>query len=107
MTKIRANVIAAARNSLEQSYPFYVDAHRWATQAARSANDHRAIAPLTTPILDRVAPKREGAPISTSVNIILTNAQQHALESLDEADYEILEAEVLQPPTRGERHTND
>ncbi len=94
--------MAAARSSLEQSYPFYVDTHRWAAEAAVAANDHRAIAPLTGPILDRVAPRKEVATVATQVNIVLSPSQQHALESLNEADYELWPPAII-PPKRHER----
>lgn len=56
--KCRADAAFRAKTMLESHYAFYVDLHKQGAQMALKAGDHRAIPTFTSPVLERVAPKR-------------------------------------------------
>ena len=86
---LEGSVETRAKERLVNDYEFYVDAHRRAVEMALAANDHRAIAGLTGPILDRVLPKKQEI-TATSQKIVITMSAEQASRVHGEAMNEIV-----------------
>lgn len=85
--------IDAARVLFVNNLPALVELHQWAAQQAKLKGDYRAMAPLTTPALDRVLPKREGTGGLAEQNILIALTVKQA--SLIDSDRPIVEAEII------------
>lgn len=86
--KLVSDVLTQARALLEKDYPNYVQAHADALREAIKLGDYKAVPAFTTPILDRVAPKKEDARAVAAVRIELAPQQQRII------DAEVIEVEV-------------
>ncbi len=94
--KFSAGAVSAARAKLEAESPWYVEQHRKGLERAIKAQDYKAITNFTTPVLERVWPRREGAIVGNQINITLSPRQQ---VDLGQAPPQLLPAEiVVEPP---------
>jgi hypothetical protein len=93
--KFATGAQTAARAKLESETPWYVEQHRLGLEAAISKGDHKAIPTFTTPILERVWPRREGPMVATQVTIHLSPRQQ---ADLSQPPAELLDAEIVEDP---------
>lgn len=82
-TNLRAEEIDRARAMLIKRMPDAVDSHFKALAMAMAKEDYRAVPALTTPVLDRVMPKKAEITPVTAVKIELTPAQQQNLQIAD------------------------
>lgn len=82
------------REIAEFDYNFYLDAHRQGLQMAIAANDHRGIPAYTTPMLDRMLPKKaEGDQRAQVVVVNLTPGQAKSISISDVQEAQIMEIE--------------
>jgi len=100
--RLRKDALSKARAMLERRYPKFVQAHEDGLDAALDAGDYRAVPSFTVPVLDRVAPKRDIAQANAVVTIHLTEKQQALLATVEDGEFEVLDAEPLDgEPTEG------
>jgi len=90
--------IEAAQAYIRSYYPMIAQAHVWAVEHAREKGDHRAMAQLTTPALDRFEPKKTEAPVFPAVINIRLEPQQLDAMSQPQAT---VEATALVQDTAG------
>lgn len=97
--RFAAGAVSQARAKLEAESPWYVEQHRRGLERAIKAKDYKAITNFTTPVLERVWPRREGSVIATQVTIHLSPRQQ---TELSQSEPQLLPAEIVpepEPPT--------
>ena len=95
LTVMDGNAVQRAKDEFEQSYEFYVQSHQAGLIMALAAKDHRAIANFTTPVLDRIAPKKAEAGGGKSTVVIQMNvAQVEKLHAMDDAEIVVEKPEV-------------
>ncbi len=87
--------IEAARTMFVSDLPTYMDLHMWAAEHAKEVGDHRAMAQLTTPAIDRVVPKHEGALSILHHQQIIINLSPKQRELLDAAPTEVLGERII------------
>ncbi len=81
-----------ARKALEHHYGAYVAAHRWALEAATSVGDYKTAAEIASPVLDRVAPKRDQN-ASVGQTVIIKLSQGSPLIQTEPIEVEVLPVE--------------
>lgn len=95
--RFRDESLNRARKTMEAHLSHYATAHINALKIAEEKQDYRAMAQISEPILERVWPKRgDTAGTAVQVNITLSPKQQEILDSVAEADVEVLDAEVIE-----------
>lgn len=98
LDRLDASIEVRAKERLISDYDFYVSAHRRAVEMALAANDHRAVAGLTGPILDRVIPKKQEVTTTAQTIVINVSAEQAARLHGDVLNEIVVETpEVLEP----------
>lgn len=81
VTKLNTDQMTRAKYLFEARAPKAVQSHFQAIDELMKAGDYKSIAPLTTPVLDRVMPKKQdGAPV-TAISITLHQGQVEALDA--------------------------
>ncbi len=102
-----------AKELLNADYQTYLEAHRAGLDMALAAGDYRAVPPFTTPMLERISPKKEDAearPTQIIINLPASASAElarisHSVDSPRDAspgdvvDAEILDIEEEEPPT--------
>ena|SRR5690242_5936281 len=74
--ELRKGPLEQARAKFLARFPEYVEAHYDALTMARAAEDHRGMAQIAEPVLDRIFPKKlEGAGAAPQITVILTPEQ--------------------------------
>lgn len=89
-----SQALAVARAALEADAPWYIEQHKKGLESAALANDFKAVASFTNPMIDRVWPKASPAP-SNTVNIYISVRQS---ADLDAPPLDALEAEIIPEP---------
>ena len=96
--ELRAGPVELARTRFASRFPEYVEAHFDALKAAQTADDYRAVAQITEPVLDRVYPKKgDSAAVAAQINVVLTSEQAAGFSETYEAPVVEVEAQALPP----------
>ena len=85
-----------ARKTLESSFPRYVETHKWALEAAHVVGDYKTAADIATPVLDRVAPKRDQH-AGHSQTVIIKVGHGSPLVQTEPIEVEIVPIEEVEP----------
>jgi hypothetical protein len=98
--KLHAGALQRARAKLEARYEKFIDAHVDGLEMAYNEGDYHAIPKYTVPVIDRIAPKRDAAPVQQAVVVHVTTEQAAKIEA-DEAEFEILPPERIDNEEEG------
>jgi len=98
--EIEKGSLERARVTFLSHLPELVGLHVWAARTAQQNDDWRAMAPLTTPALDRALPRREAPLVAAqSISITLTPAQYAGFTSYEAPE---VTCEVVEPTAEGD-----
>lgn len=100
--RVQKGGVEAARAMFVNDLPLYMELHRWAAEHAKAVGDHRAMAQLTTPAVDRVVPKHEGALSILHQQQIIINLSPKQREVLDAAHRKLLVERIIDQEQPGD-----
>lgn len=110
VAKIQQGGIEAARAIFVSDLPLYAELHRWAAEHAKEQGDHRGMATITTPALDRILPKKDSLTLLQPHQIVV-HLNQKQLASMDapgiEVTGEALDYSPAPPPPPALPRPND
>jgi hypothetical protein len=89
---LQEDVARAAKEVFQAASPKMAAMHVTAAERLMDAGDVKSIHQYTTPVLDRVWPKKEEQTVAPTINVVLT-AKQMELddEEIPEVEYEVIE----------------
>lgn len=95
--RIEGNAAERAKETLIDDYEWYIQMHRAGLEMALRAEDHRAVAAFTNPILDRVVPKKEERTVTNqTISISMSGAQLQRLHDDEEPEIVVEKPEIIE-----------